>query len=150
MYPLHVAEYLERASEIRMRASADDDTGVFECDEPFSEPSERATLAPPAAPETARKGDPSESLNEVLFRIACGDHQGAVTAASALMDRVPVILMTKEQLRPEPLGYWELHLLGRIDAMSTIAELIDDSEVPAADVVRVVCELAERKIIALR
>jgi hypothetical protein len=116
--------------------------------------SERKTLAPAAAPSERasepRKSDPSEALSEVLFRAACGDLQGSLVAAEELMARVPVLLMTKEDLRSEPLGYWELHVLGQIDAMSSLGDLVDDSSVPPAEVVRVVCELVERKIIALR
>ena len=41
-------------------------------------------------------------------------------------------------------------MLAQIDAMSSLAELIDDGTVPPAEVVRVVCELVERKVIALR
>ena len=158
MYPLRAAELKDRSSDIRLRASAADDARSYparpadELDEPDAgfdvDPSERVTLTPPGAPPP--KADPSASLSEVLFRIACGDHEGALAAADALMERVPVVLMTREQLRSEPLGYWELHLLSHIDTISTLAELLVETDVPASDVVRVVCELAERKIIALR
>jgi hypothetical protein len=174
MYPLRDAEAKERTSGMRLRAcSDDDDARNLQADEPFSEfddddpvpvfedvrarvvDHERETLAPPAAPDrprsdAPRKSDPTEALSEVLFRAACGDREGSLVAAEELMARVPVVLMTKEDLRAEPLGYWELHMLAQIDAMSSLAELIDDATVPPAEVVRVVCELVERKIIALR
>ncbi len=179
MYPLRDAETKERASGMRLRASGTDDDTRLEADEPFAEydeydrarddatfvcrtgdegeaaDPERETLAPPApfdkrSSNAPRKSDPAEALSEVLFRAACGDREGSLVAAEELMARVPVLLMTKEDLRAEPLGYWELHMLAQIDAMSSLAELIDDAAVPPAEVVRVVCELVERKIIALR
>jgi hypothetical protein len=171
MYPLRDAETKERASGMRLRTSAaDDDAPALQTDEPFADyddefaretepPSaadpERKTLAPPSFPDKTgsdapRKSDPTEALSEVLFRAACGDREGSLVAAEELMARVPVLLMTREDLRAEPLGYWELHMLAQIDAMSSLAELIDDATVPPAEVVRVVCELVERRIIALR
>ncbi len=166
MYPLRDVEHRDRASGMRLRASSDDERRddephTFRVDEPFdglddddeATTSERATLAPPPEGSTSdvpRKSDPTEAISEVLFRAACGDSNGALTAAEELMARVPVVLMSKDDLRAEPLGYWELHMLAQIDAMSSLAELIDDAKVPPTEVVRVVCELVERKIIALR
>ena len=151
---------------MRLRASSDDERcddapQTSRADEPFeglddddeATTSERATLAPPPerrASDVPRKSDPTEAISEVLFRAACGDSDGALTAAEELMARVPVVLMSKDDLRAEPLGYWDLHMLAQIDAMSSLAELIDDAKVPPTEVVRVVCELVERKIIALR
>ena len=151
MYPLRDVEQKDRASGVRLRAGWTDDTN----EERDRRDSERETLAPPMPLErrrsdTPRKLDVADALSEVLFRAACGDHEGALMAAENLMARVPVVLMTKEDLRSEPLGYWDLHLLARIDAMSSLAELIDDGAVPPAEVIRVVCELVERKVIALR
>jgi hypothetical protein len=170
MYPLRDAEQKDRASGMRLRACGTDDAFGIEADEPFGDMDERLThdteenealdperetLAPPSPSERRRSDpprrvDPGDALSEVLFRAACGDSEGALMAAEALMAKVPVVLMTKESLRSEPLGYWELHMLARIDAMSSLAELIDDGTVPPAEVIRVVCELVERKVIALR
>ncbi len=168
MYPLRDGELgRERASGIQLRASATDGPpGALSADEPFADDPfiakrldavdrERETLAPPAPhaarrSDAPRRSDPSAAMSEVVFRTACGDHQGAMTAGKELMDRVPVLLMAKGDLRAEPLGYWDVHVLGQIDALTSLAELIDHGDVPPAEVLRVVCELVERKIIALR
>jgi len=151
------AEYDDEPALARWHDEEEDVPFELSRQQPSVEPcdSERKTLAPssPAEKRTSdapRKSDPTEALSEVLFRAACGDLAGSLVAAEELMARVPVLLMTKEDLRSEPLGYWELHMLAQIDAMSSLAELIDDATVPPAEVVRVVCELVERKIIALR
>jgi hypothetical protein len=95
------------------------------------------TLQPPA----------SDTLDELLFRFACGDFDRALAAAEALMARVPVLIMPRGELRAEPLGYWHLLVVGRIDGETTLEELLAD--VPSAEGVRVVCELVERRIVAL-
>jgi hypothetical protein len=163
----------ERSSDVRLRA--DDDRSQrpteprakiakpVEIDRPTSHPASGDALTHPAS------GDPSEcittrplratlqpppsaagfdALDEVLFRFSCGDFDGALAAAEALMTRVPFIIMPRSELRAEPLGYWHLLLLARIDNEAKLTDLLVD--VPAAEAVRLVCELVERRIIALR
>jgi hypothetical protein len=150
----------ERASDVRLRTrdehDDEEDSGsglrlaesarrAAELDDPaerVTRPPGRITLQPP--PSDA----PSDTLDEVLFRFSCGDFDGALAAAEALMARVPVVIMPRADLRAEPLGYWHLLLLARIDDEALLGDLLVD--VPPAEAVRLVCELVERHIIALR
>jgi len=134
MYPLHVAEIADRPSEIRIRSRADG-------------PVERATIPPPGQPP---RPDPYASISEVLFRFECGDFEGAMCASEQLMMQIPVLIMPKAELRGEPLSYWQLQLLAYVDGDALVCELLERAQVPCAEAVRVVCELAERRIIALR
>jgi hypothetical protein len=139
----------DRASDVRLRRSEEDDesSGVRLARELDDADSERATIPPP---RTTRRPPRSsvKALDEVLFRFSCGDFDGALAAADALMASVPVVIMPRADLRSEPLGYWALLLLARIDGEAPLADLLAD--VPSAEAVRVVCELVERRIIALR
>jgi hypothetical protein len=137
MYPLHVAALPDdRTSEIRLRSDA--------AERP---PEERATLPPPGH---APRPGPADSISEVLFRLACGDFAGAMCAAEQLMLQIPVVIVTKEELRCEPLTYWQVQLLAHVDGDAMLCELLERADVPSAEAVRVVCELTERRIIALR
>jgi hypothetical protein len=138
MYPLRVAEITERSSEIRIRSLSDDDDAPRQ---------ERATVPPPGR---APRPDPSASVGEILFRFQCGDFDGAMCAAEQLMLQIPVLVKAKEELRSEPLSYWQLQVLAHVDGDSMVCEILEEGEVPCAEAVRVVCELSERRIISLR
>jgi hypothetical protein len=144
-------DFEDRTSDVRLRAPADeeDDSGLRLAREfagdALDDTSERTTIPPPRTTSRPRR---VESLDEVLFRFSCGDFAGALAAAEALMTRVPVVIMPRDELRAEPLGYWALLLLGRVDGSAPLSELLAD--VPPAEAVRVICDLVERRIIALR
>ena len=137
MSPLRATIPEERSSTIQLRAERRDDD---EC----PDTGERPTVPPPGALPRA------SALDEVVFRLACGDFEAALEASDALMERVPVLVMARASLRWEPLGYWELVLVSRVDGEATLSELIDAAELPLAEAVRVICELVERQIVALR
>src|SRR5215471_21059765 len=93
-------------------------------------------------PQDTLQPPETDTLDELLFRFACGDFDRALAAAEALMARVPVVIMPRGELRAEPLGYWHLLVVGRIDGETALEALLAD--VPSAEGVRVVCELVER------
>jgi hypothetical protein len=139
----------ERTSDVRLCGDQDDTSGLDlarRAEE--AEPSERATIPPARTTLQPPACVGVGSIDEVLFRFACGDYDGALAASEALMSRIPVVIMPRPELRAEPLGYWHLLLLTRIDDETSLSDLLAD--VPAADAVRLVCELVERRIIALR
>jgi hypothetical protein len=165
MYPLRLVDLTsldeafasgpERSSDVRLRATADEadeddlESSGLRLKQQQDDPSERATKPPGRITmQPPRPAAGIATLDEVLFRFSCGDFDGALAAADALMSHVPVIIMPRCDLRAEPLGYWHLLLLARIDDEATLGELLAD--VPAGEAVRLVCELVERKIIALR
>ena len=149
----------ERTSGFQLRTEPAREAQTL--DEPFEEPhespiaepppTERQTVRPPSfAPARAAPRDPSAILDEVLFRAACGDLAGAIVAGEELLERVPVVIMPRKELRAVPLGYWELHLVNHLDGERTLLELCEDARMSTADAIRAVCELVDRKIIAMR
>jgi hypothetical protein len=147
MSPLRAAEIIDLDGEPSL--NGDRSSGIRLKSAPEWEAAERPTLIPQARGRKP-KPNPSELLDEVLFRIDCGDFDGALTAVDPFLGRVPVLRMTREQLGTEPLDYWELHMVSHIDGRATFLDLIDQADLPLSEATRVFCRLAERGITALR
>lgn len=91
-------------------------------------------------------------VDELLYRFAVGDREGAVAAAGVILDRshVPLLLAAGSELADAMLDARARWLLPFIDGLTPLALVLDHCGLPRADALEAFCELLERGIVALR
>jgi hypothetical protein len=72
------------------------------------------------------------------------------TARIGPMDRVPVVMVPREQLRWLSIDHRAGFLLSHIDGVSNLEMILDVSGMPTLDALRILCELQQQKVISFR
>lgn len=112
---------------------------------------EAPTLRPPPDVSVVRYkvGVP---VDELLYRFEMGDTAGALDAAQALLDEEPkpIVMMPATLSAELLLGHREEYLLGFIDGHATLEEVIRSTGLSMLEALRSVCDLLDKRVIALR
>lgn len=74
----------------------------------------------------------------------------AYTTKLGSLDRVPVLAIAREQLRWLTIDHRAGFILSHVDGMSNLEEIVDVSGMPELDALRILSELVEQRIIAIR
>ncbi len=72
------------------------------------------------------------------------------TARIGPLDRVPVVTVARDQLRWLSIDHRAGFVLSHIDGVSTLELILDVSGMPLLDALRILCELAQQRIISFR
>ena len=93
-----------------------------------------------------------ESVAEVM---ECAENCRAVlrqmyTARIGPLDRVPVVSVARDQLRWLSIDHRAGFVLSHIDGISSLEMILDVSGMPLLDALRILCELAQQRIISFR
>jgi hypothetical protein len=140
--------------------------------EDFDVPSHRAPALEAEAPPTEQEMNDRVSLGdytgalataEKLLQIepenaavaACADNCRTVlrqmyTARIGPLDRVPVVMVPREQLRWLSIDHRAGFVLSLVDGVSNLEMILDVSGMPELDALRILCELAQQRIISIR
>lgn len=90
-------------------------------------------------------------IDEVLYRLSVGDLPGVLDAAESLLDEdcVPILVLPHDVVRDLCLSAREELIVSLIDGHATLEEVIAAAELSLLEGLRTVCELLEKRIIAL-
>jgi hypothetical protein len=72
------------------------------------------------------------------------------TARIGPMDRVPIVTVARDQLRWLSIDHRAGFVLSHIDGVSSLEMILDVSGMPLLDALRILCELAQQRIISFR
>ena len=72
------------------------------------------------------------------------------TARIGPLDRVPIVLVPRDQLRWLSIDHRAGFVLSHVDGVSTLEMILDVSGMPMLDVLRILFELVEQRVIAFR
>ena len=118
--------------------------------------SSKATERPPAhARSSGLRLKASESgfpIQEVLARFELGDFLGALAVAGELLDdgRVPTVIVSRDQLHAFRLEDREELIVSLIDGKTSLEVVLENTGLPMIDALRTLCELVEKRVVALR
>ena len=118
--------------------------------------SQRPTARPPAL-DRRNSGTHlvDESGNALIGKMmeAFGRHDflGALSIAERVIGRrrVPVVIALRSQLHQYSLDNREGFLLSLIDGIAPVEQLFDLAGMPMLDVLRLLCQLVEKRVVAL-
>ena len=87
--------------------------------------------------------------------LRCADESRATlqqmyTARIGPMDRVPMVMVPREQLRWLSIDHRAGFLLSHVDGVSSLEMILDVSGMPTLDALRILCELAQQRVISFR
>jgi hypothetical protein len=116
------------------------------------------TLPPPGMPETVRppprisvtRYKSGAPVDELLYRISMGDHDGALDAAQALFDAgsIPVLVLPVEGMTAL-VGYRADLLLTCVDGVTPLSAVIEASGLEMLDALRALGELLAENVVVL-
>ncbi len=120
--------------------------------------SQRPTQRPPAVDRResgfcVNRESPGDGLiMELLERFDRGDFLGALRSADRLLrnKRIPIVLLPHEHLCELDLDHRAGFVLSLIDGTSSLESILDVSGMPLLESLRVLCDLVEKRAIALR
>jgi len=72
------------------------------------------------------------------------------TARIGPLDRVPLVMVPRDQLRWLSIDHRAGFVLSRVDGVSSLEMILDVSGMPELDSLRILCELAQQRIISFR
>lgn len=75
---------------------------------------------------------------------------GLYEAKLGSVDRVPVVVMAREDLKALSIDHRAGFLLSHIDGVSSLETILDVSGMPRLDALRILVELVQKRVIALR
>ena len=122
----------ETIREMRDRFSLGDYTGALVLADGLLEDD-------PANPEVK---ECAENCRQVLRQM--------YTARIGPLDRVPVVTVARDQLRWLSIDHRAGFVLSHIDGVSSLEMILDVSGMPLLDALRILCELAQQRIISFR
>jgi hypothetical protein len=93
-------------------------------------------------PSNAEVKDCAENCRSVLRQM--------YTARIGPLDRVPVVTVARDQLRWLSIDHRAGFVLSHIDGVSSLEMILDVSGMPLLDALRILCELAQQRIISFR
>lgn len=123
---------LEPEREMRERYSLGDYSGALEIAERVLE----------SNPGHAGATELAESCRGTLEKM--------YTARIGPLDRVPMVMVPREQLRWLSIDHRAGFVLSHIDGVSSLDMILDVSGMPTLDALRILCELAQQRIISFR
>jgi hypothetical protein len=87
--------------------------------------------------------------------LQCADESRAklvqmYTARIGPLDRVPMVVVAREQLRWLSIDHRAGFLLSHIDGVSSLEMILDVSGMPLLDALKILCELSQQKVITFR
>jgi hypothetical protein len=94
------------------------------------------------APDVAEVRECAENCRQVLRQM--------YTARIGPLDRVPVVTVARDQLRWLSIDHRAGFVLSHIDGVSSLEMILDVSGMPLLDALRILCELAQQRIISFR
>jgi hypothetical protein len=89
------------------------------------------------------------SIDEILYRLSLGDQKGAFLAAVEFGPLVPRVVAPRVVLAATQLPHLEEYVLSFVDSYSTWAEILESSPFAPADTLGALCELVDKRIIAV-
>ena len=72
------------------------------------------------------------------------------TARIGPIDRVPMVVVAREQLRWLSIDHRAGFLLSHIDGVSSLEMILDVSGMPLLDALKILCELSQQRVITFR
>jgi hypothetical protein len=123
---------LDPVAEMRERFSLGDFTGALEM-------AELLLSEDPSNLEAAECGENCRTVLEKMFAAKIG-----------AVERVPVIIIPRAQLRWLSLDHRAGFILSLVDGTSTVEMILDVSGMPKLDALRILHELVQQRIVALR
>jgi hypothetical protein len=72
------------------------------------------------------------------------------TARIGPLDRVPVVTVARDQMRWLSIDHRAGFVLSHVDGVSSLEMILDVSGMPVLDALRILCELAQQRIISFR
>ena len=93
-------------------------------------------------PANAEVKECAENCRQVLRQM--------YTARIGPLDRVPVVTVARDQLRWLSIDHRAGFVLSHIDGISSLEMILDVSGMPLLDALRILCELAQQRIISFR
>jgi hypothetical protein len=114
--------------------------------------SECPTLPPPPSVRIEHFHTTPVDMDELLYRLSVGDHEGALGVAESLLreDPIPLIIVAGVLLQAMNLSHRDEYVLSFVDGCSTLGEVVLATGLVKLEALRSVCELLERNVIALR
>ncbi len=103
------------------------------------ERAEAILLSSPAHAEAARVATECRQTLGELYKAKLGD-----------LDRVPFVVVAREELRWLAIDHRAGFLLSHVDGVSTLDTILDVSGMPRLDAMRVLVELVQKRVVALR
>jgi hypothetical protein len=120
------------AAEMRERFSLGDYTGALEM-------AELILAEDPSSLEAAEFGENCRRVLEKMFAAKLGS-----------LDRVPIVLVPRTQLRWLSIDHRAGFILSLIDGTSSVEMVLDVSGMPRLDALRILQELVQQRIVSLR
>jgi hypothetical protein len=118
--------------------------GVIDGEHPEAPP-------PPAAPKGPAEAGARITIEDVPFEAEILDEIGAAYLARlGSRAHVPFACMAPEEALRVPLDHWAGFILSFVDGRATVDDILDASSMPEIEVLRLLCELREVRIIDLR
>jgi hypothetical protein len=123
-------------------------------DDPLVEMRERFSLGDYSGALVVAEALLEDSPNEQEL-LDCADNCRAVlrqmyTARIGPLDRVPVVMVPRDQLRWLSIDHRAGFVLSHIDGVSSLEMILDVSGMPLLDALRILCELSQQRIISFR
>lgn len=124
--------------------------------------SERPTLPPPGdwrvAGEWREPGEPADvvvarihlhtSMDELLYRLAVGDWDGAYRANAELEHFVPRVVAGRIEIAVADLDHVHEFVLASIDGLATWGEIVEAAPFERGETLRVLCALVDQRLVA--
>jgi hypothetical protein len=123
---------VDQEREMRDRFSLGDYTGALSVAEAILETN----------PQNAEAMAFAENCRSVLRQM--------YTARLGPLDRVPMVMVPPDQLRWLSIDHKAGFLLSHVDGVSSLEMILDVSGMPTLDALRILCELAQQRIISFR
>ncbi len=125
----------EPTQEMRERFSLGDYTGALAIAESILEEASDT----PAAGEAREYAESCRSVLQQMY-----------TARIGPLDRVPVVMVPRDQLRWLSIDHRAGFVLSHVDGISSLEMILDVSGMPVLDTLRILCELNQQRIISFR
>jgi hypothetical protein len=105
----------------------------------------------PPQPIEVRQIHLGVSFDELLYRYDMGDIAGALSVGMPLLDEdyIPAVIMPEVVLTAIAMSSREEYVLSLVDGWSTMAELVEVSNLSTLDTLRTFCELIEKGVVGL-
>lgn len=119
--------------------------------------SQRPTMRPPALDRPvsgfrSTVANPDDLIGNLLAKFDRGDFLGALALAETLLgtQRVPVLATSRGRLKNFDLDHREGFVVSLVDGVSPIEAMFDVSGMPMLEVLRLLCQLVEKRVIELK
>jgi hypothetical protein len=94
--------------------------------------------------------DPEDEAIKVVAESCRGILKQMYTARIGPLDRVPLVMVARDQLRWLSIDHRAGFVLSLVDGVSSLEMILDVSGMPELDALRILSELAQQRIISFR